>query len=468
MGDTSNNISRGPNLSLASIAPGQIVFDRYQIIRVLGSGISAAVYLSKDLGIGDRQVAIKIYHPGFSLEEREISRISREIRAAHSINHDNVVRFYDCLRDGSAVAITMEYVDGVTLRDFIAAHDDFEINDLIFFLYHICSGLHAIHNVGIIHRDIKPGNILVSFDGLLKITDFGLARRVESREAGIETRIMDYTQSFGGPIDKSLTGQGNVVGTPYYLSPEYLAHGQLDERSDVYAVGLIFYELLTKRRIFEVDTILDLVQLKLEIIIEPPDRINPACPPNLSRIIMKALARDPNQRYHNVESLLRDCQPLFKMLRMSECIRDFESKYKAGSSEKFSPGFWKKFLGSVGQKLTDSCSFLIDQFSQIAISLFYVLLVNRFIVLIAISAMLVVVLLFLLNPPAGNISTPESLSENAAENQLPASDKPADNANGEKWQLFKKTPPRFIGPDRSRAKIIRSVGDIKKPKPSGH
>ncbi|RMD87581.1 MAG: serine/threonine protein kinase, partial [Candidatus Dadabacteria bacterium] len=207
--------------------PGTIFGQRYEIIRCLGSGGMGVVYLACDTEYRDFLVALKLLYPGIvdSPEARE--RFRNEIVASYRVNHKNVVRAFEYFDSDEYQAYAMEYIAGGDLADLmegISPDNPLPEKKIADILFQISSGLNAIHSQGILHRDLKPENILLTPDGVVKINDFGVAR-------------------LKGSI--TLTAVGAMVGTPKYVSPEYIESGHCDQRSDIYAVGIIGYELLT-------------------------------------------------------------------------------------------------------------------------------------------------------------------------------------------------------------------------------
>ena len=216
---------------------GDVIDGRFEVVKRLGAGSMGMVYLCLHRGLGGKRVAVKVLFPDFVNDEVQYTRFINEINAAHEVNHPHVVRAFDAFTDGETVAYYMEYVAGGDLTQLIRPNNPVDIGEIVRLLMQMCSGVQSIHEAGIIHRDLKPENILLTLDRDVKITDFGIAK----------------SQSVS-----KLTEHGGVVGTLAYVSPEYLEIGKVDYRSDVYALGLLGYELTVGRSPFDNDNMLSL------------------------------------------------------------------------------------------------------------------------------------------------------------------------------------------------------------------
>jgi serine/threonine-protein kinase len=240
-----------------------------------------------------------------------------------------VARFYECIRDDDLIAIVMEYIDGGTLEDWLETRaGSLTFEDRLQVVFQIASGLAAIHGPGIIHRDLKPANILVSDDGTVKITDFGLARGVidlpcnDGGAAVLELNDLDR-------IEKRVTSMGMLMGTPYYASPEYVTKGQLDIRSDIYAFGVIAYEILAKRQLFDISVGTRAMLVgKLTFLPPPLTDVEPAAPTRLSVIIQKCIHFDPDQRFDSTVELVGLLRPLcFNSSRAMQRIEEAKKSH---------------------------------------------------------------------------------------------------------------------------------------------
>lgn len=263
-------------------APGaQLLNGRYEIIKVLGSGSLGTTYAARHRELRQQTVAVKVLFSDYSKDPTTIERFKNEIVASYEVSHPHVVRAYEFFRDGDIIAFTMEYVGGGDLAKLLA-DGPISIPEVVRLLKQICSGLQAIHDARIVHRDLKPENILLSEAGDIKISDFGISR------AG------------SGP---KLTEHGSVVGTIDYVSPEYLERGEVDLRSDVYSIGVIAYELVTGNPPYQTENLIESMTLRLRT--DPVDPIihRPDCPKPLAAIILKALARSPEQRFQTAQEM---------------------------------------------------------------------------------------------------------------------------------------------------------------------
>jgi len=272
-----------------NLQPGTVVNGRYEVVKCLGAGSMGMVYACRHRELAGHLVAMKVLFTEVARDEVAAARFRNEIVASYGVSHPNVVRAYEYFKDGDLVAFTMEYIDGGDLADRITSQSRLEIDEIIRMLGQMCSGVHAIHQAGIIHRDLKPENILITNQGDIKITDFGIARRGT------------------GP---KLTEHGGVVGTLDYVSPEYLESGQVDERSDIYALGVLAYEMITGEPPFKGQSVIETMTMRLRTDAPSASRVRPECPPGLSNAIMKAMARDPKKRYQTAAEMLKDLSAL--------------------------------------------------------------------------------------------------------------------------------------------------------------
>jgi len=274
-----------------NLQPGTIVNGRYEVVKCLGTGSMGMVYACRHRELAGHLVAMKVLFPEVARDEVAAARFRNEIVASYGVSHPNVVRAYEYFRDGDLIAFTMEYIPGGDIADKIANSDKITIDEVLRMLSQMCSGVQAIHDAGIIHRDLKPENILLTAQGDVKITDFGIAR------AGTGPRLTDH---------------GGVVGTIDYVSPEYLERGEVDARSDIYAMGVISYEMLTHELPFKGKSVIETMTLRLRTDPEPPHRLRQDCPPKLSEIVLKAMARDFKARYQSAREMYEDLQDLIR------------------------------------------------------------------------------------------------------------------------------------------------------------
>jgi serine/threonine protein kinase len=261
---------------------------RYDIQEVLGSGGMGVVYRAFDREVGE-PVALKALRPELGrLDSTVLERFRQELRLARRITHRNVVRTYDLGEVNGTYYITMELVRGATVAALIREAGRLAVPATLTIGKQVCRALEVAHEEGIVHRDIKPQNLLVDPTGFLKIMDFGIARLAE-RPPG---------------AGQALTEAGVVVGTPLYMAPEQLLGRPVDCRADLYATGAVLFECLTGRRVFEAPSLGALLARHLEDIAPDPRELNAEIPEALSRAILRALARRPEERWPSAAELL--------------------------------------------------------------------------------------------------------------------------------------------------------------------
>jgi eukaryotic-like serine/threonine-protein kinase len=260
------------------------LFDgRYRIVRKLGTGGMANVYLAEDEVLG-RRVAIKILNDRHAGDDQFVERFRREAKNAASLSHPNIVSIYDRGEAEGTYYIAMEYLDGRSLKELIVARGPAPVNVAIDYARQILGAIRFAHRHGIVHRDIKPHNVLVDAEGRLKVTDFGIAR------AGVS----------------QMTEAGSIIGTAQYLSPEQAKGAPVDQTSDLYSVGVVLYELLTGVVPFSGDTPVEIAMKHLSSAPEPPSAKRAEVPRELDLVVLRALAKDPADRYQSAEEMDAD------------------------------------------------------------------------------------------------------------------------------------------------------------------
>ena len=272
---------------MSMIRPGQnVVLDnRYKVIEKIGVGGMADVYRGYDELLG-RTVAIKILHANFASDEGFVGRFKREAQNAGRLSHPNIVNMYDVGYDQGYHYIVMEYVEGQTLKEYIQERGKLSVDEAVKFAVAIAEGLEHAHAMGIVHCDIKPHNMLITKSGRLKVTDFGIARAMNSQNT------MMYTNS--------------VMGSAHYLSPEQASGKAIDGSTDIYSLGVVLYEMLTGRVPYEADTPIAVALKHVKDKLIPPTRYNPSIPPLLESVVMKALQKKPADRYRSVSEMIGD------------------------------------------------------------------------------------------------------------------------------------------------------------------
>lgn len=262
---------------------GRVLNDRYQLLNVVGGGGMAQVYKARDNVLG-RVVAVKVLREQYANDVQFVARFKREAQAAANLAHPNIVNVYDVGQDGDLYYIVMENIAGENLKDLINRSAPLPVDTAISIAAQILSGLEYAHRSGLIHRDIKPQNVLITPQGGVKVTDFGIAKSVS---------------------DLGLTEAGLALGTAHYFSPEQAKGERVVPQSDIYAVGVTLYEMLVGRLPFESDSAMGLAYKHISEMPAPPSRLNPNVPPKLDTIVMRALAKEPQQRYTSAAEMER-------------------------------------------------------------------------------------------------------------------------------------------------------------------
>lgn len=270
---------------------GIILGNRYQLIEKVGGGGMALVYKAK-CNLLNRYVAVKILRPEFTTDKEFIERFKVESQAAASLSHPNIVSIYDVGNENDINYIVMEYVDGVTLKEYITEKGPIPWKTALNITIQICSALEHAHKNHIVHRDIKPHNIIITKEMIAKVADFGIARAVSS---------------------STLTVTGNTIGSVHYFSPEQARGGYTDEKSDIYSLGIALYEMLTGKVPFDGDTPVSIALKHLEDEIVPPVSLDPSIPSSVNDIVLKAVQKNKINRYQSAAEMLED---LYSSLRI--------------------------------------------------------------------------------------------------------------------------------------------------------
>jgi eukaryotic-like serine/threonine-protein kinase len=285
------------------------VFDgRYRIIRKLGAGGMANVYLAEDQELG-RRVAIKILDGRHAADDSFIERFRREAKNAAGLSHPNIVSIYDRGEAEGTYYIAMEYLSGRSLKELILTRGPTPIRIAIDYTRQTLAAIGYAHRHGIVHRDIKPHNVVVDADGRLKVTDFGIARSATSQ----------------------MTEVGSIIGTAQYLSPEQARGAPVDQRSDVYSVGVVLYEMLTGKVPFTGETPLEIAMKHLSEVPVPPSELRPDVPEDLDLVVLRALAKDPEDRYQTAEEMDADLGRVARGLSVSSATADAATAVLAGA-----------------------------------------------------------------------------------------------------------------------------------------
>lgn len=272
------------------LTPGTLLGERYEIIEKIGAGGMSIVYKAKDNRL-QRYVAIKELREEFVQDEEFVTKFRKEALSAASLSHPNIVGIYDVGNDHEIHYIVMEYVEGRTLKQLIAEQGPFDAKTVLELGMQIVAALKHAHSKKIIHRDIKPQNILMTNDGTLKVTDFGIAKAVDS---------------------STIVATGNAIGSVHYFSPEQAKGKYVNESSDLYSCGIVLFELATKKLPFEADSHISIALKHINEELPKPSSINPNIPENLENLILKATSKNQVDRYQNADEMLRDMKGILQ------------------------------------------------------------------------------------------------------------------------------------------------------------
>ncbi|WP_150268538.1 Stk1 family PASTA domain-containing Ser/Thr kinase [Paenibacillus tepidiphilus] len=274
---------------------------RYQVIERIGGGGMALVYRAHDILL-NRNVAIKVLRNQFVHDEEFIRRFRREAQSAASLSHPNVVSIYDVGQEDDIHYIVMEYVEGKNLNEIIKERAPLQVDEAVRIASQICDALDHAHHSQIIHRDIKPHNILIGRNGRVKVTDFGIARAVTST---------------------TITQTGSVVGSVHYFSPEHAKGVAAGEKSDLYSLGIVLYQMLTGALPFLGESPISVALKHLQEEFEEPRQLNPLIPQSVENVILRSMRKNPEERYHSAKEMLQDLETCLLPERRSEAKADF-------------------------------------------------------------------------------------------------------------------------------------------------
>ncbi len=290
----------------AELKPGQTIAS-YEVISFISRGGMGEVYLAEDKRLG-RKVALKLLPSSFTTDDDRLRRFEQEARAASALNHPNIITIYEIRQAANSHVIATEYVEGETLR-FRLSRSGLALAESLNVAIQVADALSAAHKAGIIHRDIKPENIMLRPDGYVKVLDFGLAKLSEQASPAVAAEA---------PTIQVRTGSGIVIGTAGYMSPEQARGLGVDNRSDIFSLGAVIYEMVARRKPFEGDTPSDTLASILKTEPPPLSRVAPGVPSELSRIVTKALRKDREERYQVVKDLWLDLKALKQELEFQD------------------------------------------------------------------------------------------------------------------------------------------------------
>jgi len=296
-----------------TLEPNTLV-SHYKILSTIGKGGMGEVYLAQDTKL-DRKVAIKFLNSEFGKDADKLSRFIQEAKAASALNHPNILTVYEIGETDDVNYIVTEYIDGTTLREHLSPKQTLSLSRILKIGVQVAEALSAAHQAGIIHRGIKPENVMIRKDGYAKVLDFGLAKLLPQRDA--EIRGLGEEDSTLSPDDpkspfanRKLTSPGMVMGTVSYMSPEQARGKETDARTDIWSLGVVLYEMLAGRLPFSGET----VNHTIVAILETEPKLLENVPDELQRIVRKTLTKDADMRYQTARDLLIDLKNLRRTL----------------------------------------------------------------------------------------------------------------------------------------------------------
>lgn len=284
------------NTDTNDLTRGTVFASRYEIIEELGKGGMGRVFRVEDTKVHE-EVALKVLKPEIASDRKTIDRFRNELKLARKVTHKNVCRMFDLNEENSTHYITMEYVQGENLKSMLKMTKLLSVGSAVGIAKQICEGLNEAHSLGVVHRDLKPSNIMIDKSGNVRIMDFGVARSLQA---------------------KGITGAGVMIGTPEYISPEQVEGKEADQRSDLYALGVILYEMVTGRSPFDGDTPLSIALKHKTEIPQDPWKFNSDVPKSLSRVILKCLEKDREKRYRTAVEIFNDLNQVEEGLTTKE------------------------------------------------------------------------------------------------------------------------------------------------------
>lgn len=273
---------------------GKILGNRYEITEKIAQGGMSVVYKALDLNL-NRYDAVKILKPEFTSNKEILDKFKQEANAVAFLSHPNIVNIYNVGSEGDIHYIVMEYVKGKTLKEIIKGQGKLSEEETLNYSYQIARALESAHNSNIIHRDIKPQNIMLTKDGLIKVTDFGIAKHSDS---------------------VTITNSGKIIGSAHYFSPEQARGNMTDRRSDIYSLGIVMYEMVTGQVPFDAESPITIALKHMQEPLPSPRELNPTVSQGMEKVILKATAKNPIDRYQRVEDMMMDLRTLMNGERL--------------------------------------------------------------------------------------------------------------------------------------------------------
>ena len=283
-----NKVKTPKIIDATKLKPGDLFAKRYRVIRHVGKGAFGVVVLVEDTVVKDEFI-LKFLNPHFASDSDMIKRFTQELRYARKITHENIIRIYDLVSHNDSYAISMEYFPSHSLADELKNKQKPSVQRALSILDGICKGMSAAEQVNVVHRDLKPSNILINDKDTVKIVDFGLAAAASC-------------------LDSRLTKTGILLGTPTYMAPEQIKSKSIDSKTDIYALGVIMYEMFTGVAPYKGEGTLAVMYQHVEGNAKPPSEINPEIPSTLEAIILKAMTIDPDKRFNSFSVLRSQLQ----------------------------------------------------------------------------------------------------------------------------------------------------------------
>lgn len=297
------------------------IINQYKIISQIGKGGMGEVFLAEDTKL-DRKVALKILPAEFAEDADRMSRFVREAKSASALNHPNIITIYEIGESDGTHFIATEFIEGETLHEHLKG-ENISLKTVLEIAIQIASALQTAHSAGIVHRDIKPDNVMIRKDGLAKILDFGIAKlsgRGDAETPGQGEDVKTLIAVSALPHEPASTNPGMIIGTANYMSPEQAKGKEIDARSDVFSFGIVFYEMLTGRRAFEGETALESISSILKDEPKPISQILPEVPVEIDRIVNKTLKKDREERYQTAKDLLIDLKDAKQSLELQNLM----------------------------------------------------------------------------------------------------------------------------------------------------